>query len=114
MNGGWLESDDHIFKRIETIRHIPTAIVQGRYDMVCPPQTAWELHKVYSYHNILYAQILTGGNIDGFASFRSLTGKILTDSLLENLYLLYNLKRKILTKHQIHQYFCPSKFCTIQ
>ena len=46
VNGGWLESDDHIFKRVEKIRHIPTAIVQGRYDMVCPPQTAWELHKV--------------------------------------------------------------------
>ncbi len=23
--------------------HIPTTIIQGRYDMVCPPQTAWEL-----------------------------------------------------------------------
>jgi len=25
------------------LRHIPTDIVQGRYDMVCPPITAWEL-----------------------------------------------------------------------
>lgn len=50
VNGGWLESDDHIFKRVEKIRHIPAAIVQGRYDMVCPPQTAWELHKVSSRH----------------------------------------------------------------
>jgi proline iminopeptidase len=25
--------------------HIPTVIIQGRYDMVCPPQTAWELSK---------------------------------------------------------------------
>lgn len=25
------------------LSHIPTTIVQGRYDMVCPPQTAWEL-----------------------------------------------------------------------
>ena len=24
---------------------IPTVIVQGRYDMVCPPQTAWELSR---------------------------------------------------------------------
>ena len=30
------------------------------------------------------------GNIDGLALFRSLTGEILTDSLLDNLYLLYN------------------------
>jgi len=27
------------------IAHIPTTIVQGRYDVVCPPVTAWELHK---------------------------------------------------------------------
>lgn len=25
------------------LAHIPTVIVQGRYDMVCPPITAWEL-----------------------------------------------------------------------
>lgn len=25
------------------LTHIPTAIIQGRYDMVCPPITAWEL-----------------------------------------------------------------------
>ncbi len=27
----------------ETLHHIPTWIIQGRYDMVCPPRTAWEL-----------------------------------------------------------------------
>lgn len=27
----------------ERLKHIPTTIVQGRYDMVCPPQTAWQL-----------------------------------------------------------------------
>jgi len=27
----------------EKLSHIPTVIVQGRYDMVCPPQTAWQL-----------------------------------------------------------------------
>ena len=31
-----------------------------------------------------------GKNIDGLASFRNLTAKFLTDSLLENMYLLYN------------------------
>jgi proline iminopeptidase len=25
------------------LSHIPTQIIQGRYDMVCPPITAWEL-----------------------------------------------------------------------
>ena len=36
------------------------------------------------------AQILTEENIDGLTSFRSFDGKMLTDSLLDNLYLLYN------------------------
>ncbi|MGB2267110.1 MAG: alpha/beta hydrolase, partial [Candidatus Poseidoniaceae archaeon] len=27
------------------IQHIPAIIVQGRYDMVCPAKSAWELHK---------------------------------------------------------------------
>ena len=35
-------------------------------------------------------QNFDGGNIDGLASFRSLTEKILMDGLLENLYLLQN------------------------
>ncbi len=27
-----------------TIADIPTRIVQGRYDIICPPISAWELH----------------------------------------------------------------------
>ena len=41
-------------------------------------------------YNYCIAQNFDVGNIDRLASFRSLTGKILTDSLLENLYLLYS------------------------
>lgn len=29
------------------IRHIPTFIVQGRYDAVCPTTSAWDLHKAF-------------------------------------------------------------------
>ena len=28
------------------------AIVQGRYDLITPPQTAWELHKVWPKSSI--------------------------------------------------------------
>jgi proline iminopeptidase len=28
---------------MDRIAHIPGVIVQGRYDMICPPQRAWEL-----------------------------------------------------------------------
>ncbi|HSH98153.1 MAG: prolyl aminopeptidase [Methylophilaceae bacterium] len=32
-----------MLKEASALKHIPTTIVQGRYDMVCPPLTAWEL-----------------------------------------------------------------------
>ena len=34
---------DAILKTTAILNTIPTVIVQGRYDMVCPPKTAWEL-----------------------------------------------------------------------
>jgi len=35
-----------MLKEVEKLSNIPTWIVQGRYDMVCPPITAWELKQV--------------------------------------------------------------------
>lgn len=32
-----------MLEAVHQLSHIPTVIVQGRYDMVCPPQTAWLL-----------------------------------------------------------------------
>ena len=34
-----------ILNHVNLIQHIPTTIVQGRYDVVCPPRSAWELHQ---------------------------------------------------------------------
>ena len=34
-----------VLKNCTDLAGIPTTIVQGRYDMVCPPNTAWQLHK---------------------------------------------------------------------
>ncbi|KAF2127955.1 proline iminopeptidase [Dothidotthia symphoricarpi CBS 119687] len=48
MNKAWMEDGDLLKKEnIDKIRHIPATIVQGRYDVVCPPITAWELHKAW-------------------------------------------------------------------
>ncbi len=47
VNKGFLESEDQLLKNVDRIRHIPAVIVQGRYDVVCPMITAWELHKVW-------------------------------------------------------------------
>jgi proline iminopeptidase len=34
-------------QEIDKIRHIPTVVVQGRYDVVCPITTAWALKKAF-------------------------------------------------------------------
>lgn len=33
------------------LSHLPTTIVQGRYDMVCPPVTAWQLKQAIPHAN---------------------------------------------------------------
>ena len=37
---------EQVLKNCAALAHIPTTIVQGRYDMVCPPNTAWQLNQV--------------------------------------------------------------------
>ncbi|MCB9063178.1 MAG: prolyl aminopeptidase [Halobacteriovoraceae bacterium] len=44
-NKGFFEDENFIFQNLDKIRHIPAVIVQGRYDVVCPAETAWELHR---------------------------------------------------------------------
>jgi proline iminopeptidase len=44
-NNGFFESDNWLIENINKIKNIPTEIVQGRYDVVCPMVTAWELHQ---------------------------------------------------------------------
>ena len=43
VNRGFFEQEDQLLAGIDRIRHIPGAIVQGRYDVLCPPTTALEL-----------------------------------------------------------------------
>ena len=52
INGIFVE-DGHILHNCEKIQHIPTIIVQGRYDMVCPTISAWELHKQLPDSNLI-------------------------------------------------------------
>ncbi|AFY76530.1 proline iminopeptidase [Pleurocapsa sp. PCC 7327] len=47
VNGGFFKSENQLLENIDRIRHIPAVIVQGRYDVVCPMITAWELHKAW-------------------------------------------------------------------
>jgi len=43
INGGFLEYDGQIIDQIGKISHVPGTIVQGRYDMICPPAAAYTL-----------------------------------------------------------------------
>jgi proline iminopeptidase len=47
VNGCWLEGDRALLKNVGKIRHIPATIVQGRYDVVCPVESAWALHTAW-------------------------------------------------------------------
>ncbi len=42
-NKGFLETDGQILANRDMIEHIPATIVQGRYDMICPPVSAYNL-----------------------------------------------------------------------
>ena len=47
VNRGFLEHDDQLLRDVARIRTIPAVIVQGRYDMVCPLRSAWDLHRAW-------------------------------------------------------------------
>lgn len=44
VNGGWM-ADGQLLKDAYKIKHLPIVIVQGRYDIVCPAKTSWELYQ---------------------------------------------------------------------
>jgi proline iminopeptidase len=47
VNGGFLGQPNQLLEGIDRIRSIPAVIVQGRYDVVCPAKTAWDLHRAW-------------------------------------------------------------------
>jgi proline iminopeptidase len=47
VHNAFFETDNWLVENVGKIRHIPAVIVQGRYDVVCPAMSAWELHKAW-------------------------------------------------------------------
>ncbi len=47
INKGFIDPEDKLLLNIDRIRKIPAVIVQGRYDIVCPMMSAWELHRAW-------------------------------------------------------------------
>lgn len=47
MNNGFFDIPNQLIAQADRLRAIPGVIVQGRYDVVCPMKTAWELHRAW-------------------------------------------------------------------
>ncbi|MBS1969845.1 MAG: prolyl aminopeptidase [Bdellovibrionales bacterium] len=47
INNAFFDTNNWILENVHKIRHIPGFIVQGRYDVVCPARSAWDLHKAW-------------------------------------------------------------------
>ena len=45
-NAGFL-APDQLLKNLGLLHHLPALIVQGHYDVICPPVTAWRLHQAW-------------------------------------------------------------------
>ncbi|WP_299408886.1 prolyl aminopeptidase [Acaryochloris sp. IP29b_bin.148] len=53
VNKGFLETEDQLLRGCDHIQHLPIVIVQGRYDVVCPVISAWELHQRLPHSELL-------------------------------------------------------------
>ena len=53
INKGFFKSDGWILNNIDKIKNIPNVIIQGRYDVVCPIKSAWDLHKKWKKSNLI-------------------------------------------------------------
>ena len=49
VNNGWFTNGRELLapQNVEKLRKIPAVIVQGRYDVVCPTKSAWDLHRAW-------------------------------------------------------------------
>ena len=47
INNGFMRTPNQLIDNVGTIRKIPAVIVQGRYDVICPMKSAWDLHRAW-------------------------------------------------------------------
>ena len=47
VNRGFLDPETQLLDDVGRIRHLPAVIVEGRYDVVCPMESAWALHRAW-------------------------------------------------------------------
>ena len=56
INKGFFKTDGWLLQNVKKIKTIPGVIIQGRYDVVCPVQSAWELNKCWEKANLIIVQ----------------------------------------------------------
>ena len=47
VHGGFFDADDQLLRNVDKLKNLPAVIVQGRYDVVCPVRSAWDLHRAW-------------------------------------------------------------------
>jgi proline iminopeptidase len=55
MNNNFLEGDQ-LLKNVSRLEGIPSYIIQGRYDMICPMKQAWDLHNSWNSSELIVVQ----------------------------------------------------------
>ena len=53
INKGFFNYDGWLLDNIQKIAHLPAVIVQGRYDVVCPMRSAWELNQKWDSSKLI-------------------------------------------------------------
>jgi len=56
INEGFFERDGYLLQQVECYKRVPAVIVQGRYDMVCPVKSAWELAQAWPNAELVIAE----------------------------------------------------------
>jgi proline iminopeptidase len=56
LHHGCFLEDNQIINNAQNIAHIPTTIVHGRYDIVCPFDNAWLLHKALPHSKLVISR----------------------------------------------------------
>ena len=79
VNKGFFASESQLLNDIEKIKHIPCSIIQGRYDIVCPAASAWEVHKRWPISELLIA------DISGHSAFEKQISSLLIQSTNKNI-----------------------------
>lgn len=51
-NAGFF-TPNQLIQNVSILKDIPGVIVQGRYDVICPPKTAWDLHQAWPQSQLI-------------------------------------------------------------